>query len=575
MNYRLPSLASLFVVACLIPAHAEETKTDEMTLTNPLAKALHSELKSTTAYTHGSDLQRFYKQRNYESVWLDEDGDWKRDPSDIIESINESAAEGLNPKNYALEKTVKQPVPENVAAIAPYELRVTSQVMDYVEDLRYGQVVPASVFPQFFTPDDSHDLAHPTEQVLSAGSIKKGLQAQNPQHPEYAALREALKNYTEIAAYGGWKNIPSGAVIEPGGVDKRIPQIRERLQLLGRLDEQKNMFDRLRDRFTSLSDDTEEDLVEQAAKKEVKEAKENPQWVYNKKLEPAIREFQQRRGAKVDGVIGPETLKELNVPIEERIKQIKLAMEQWRWLPRDLGNKYVFVNTAGYYAKGVENGRVVVDTPVIVGQVAHPTPSFSSYITNVKYYPDWTVPDSIAKRYLLDKIRKNPSVVQSLGYELSDENGTPIPLSQANISRLSDANFPPYRFRQRPGTKNALGLVRFSVDNDYAIYLHDTPKDSLFSEVDRNFSSGCIRVGEPVKMAQFLLAGNSELSSAEAAAKLDVAGRTDLETEIVPLETKIPVHIMYMTAWVDENGNIRFEGDAYSRDNKLATAMGM
>ncbi|MCH2547504.1 MAG: L,D-transpeptidase family protein, partial [Alphaproteobacteria bacterium] len=399
-------------------------------------------------------------------------------------------------------------------------------------------------------------------------------QEQAPQIPEYARLSEALKDYIEIAENGGWTAIETGGVIEPGQVDKRIPQIRERLQLLGRVDGQNTMFDRLRDRFASMTDKASEKAVKQVSKADKEAAKENPEWVYNEDLEPVIREFQERRGSKIDGIIGPKTIAELNKPVEERVAQIKMAMEQWRWLPKDLGNKYVFVNTAGYYAKGVENGEVKVNTPIIVGQVAHPTPSFSSYIPNVKFYPDWTVPTSIAQRYLLDKVRNNPSVVSTLGYELY-EDGTRVPLNATTIGRLSEASFPPYRFRQKPGSENALGLVRFSVENDYAIYLHDTPKDSLFEETNRNFSSGCVRVGQPVQMAQFLLVGNSKLSAGEVASMLDVAGRSDLKTNIVPLENKVPVHIMYMTAWVDDNNNIRFENDAYSRDAKLKAAMGI
>lgn len=150
-----------------------------------------------------------------------------------------------------------------------------------------------------------------------------------------------------------------------------------------------------------------------------------------------------------------------------------------------------------------------------------------------------------------------------------------MPLHAGTISQLQDAHFPPYRFRQKPGPDNALGLVRFSVENDYSIYLHDTPSDSLFEETDRNFSSGCIRVGEPVKMAQFLLAGNSSLSERGIAEKFNVETSDNLETEVVDLQHKVPVHIMYMTAWVDEGGNIRFESDAYSRDGKLKAAMGL
>lgn len=257
--------------------------------------------------------------------------------------------------------------------------------------------------------------------------------------------------------------------------------------------------------------------------------------------------------------------------LHKRIVQIILAMERWRWLPRDLGDKYVLVNTAGYYAIAVENDRIHVNTPVIVGQVAHPTPSFSSYITNVKFYPDWSVPSSITKRYILKQIREGGWN----GYELYDGNGKKIPLTPEVVGQLKEEYFPPYRLRQKPGVHNALGLARFSVENDYSIYLHDTPKSALFAENNRNFSSGCVRVADPVRLAQFLLVGNSPLSAEEIVDKFTIKRQNVLKTDIIPLATKIPVHIIYMTAWIGEDGNVHFADDAYGHDATLKAAMGL
>lgn len=572
----------LLVSVFATPAFAQEQKADTIS-TDPEAKAIYDALRNPAKFREGYVLQKFYQNRGYAPVWVEEDGDWERSPEAFAKAIEQATAEGLNPNDYPLQQIISNHKGSDDAAVnARSELAVSDVIAAYIDDLQNGKVDASKVFPKFFVPEEEEDdIAWHMEKALENGNAEEAFRAQVPQSKEYERLRKALADYRKISEDGGWEPIAEGGVIKPGHVDERIPAIRERLRLLGRLEGEGGMswFNAFQSRIGFGGDEQPKEGEETAEVKltdaQKKQAEEHPDWVYDDKMEPAIREFQQRRGAEVDGVIGPETLAELNTPIEDRINQIVMSMEQWRWLPQNLGDNYVFVNTAGYYAKGVKNGRVIVETPVIVGKVEHPTPSFSSYITDVKFYPDWTVPDSIAKRYLLDKIQNNPAVVDSLGYELYNEAGVPVPLNGGTISQLTDAHFPPYRFRQKPGTDNALGLVRFSVENDYAIYLHDTPKDSLFEETNRNFSSGCVRVGEPVKMAQFLLAGNSPLSEREVASKFDVAKGADLDTEIVKLEQKMPVHLMYMTAWVDEEGNIRFESDAYGRDAELKAAMGL
>ncbi|MCH2548235.1 MAG: hypothetical protein MK052_11595, partial [Alphaproteobacteria bacterium] len=187
MKYRLLSLATLFVVVCFTsPVNAEDKKT-AMQFENPLEEALYHAVQKPAGHKHGNDMQRFYKERNYQPVWMQEDGDWARSPKDVIEAINSSDKEGLKPENYPLASVIDQaPSKANVQAVAQYELRVTDQVMDFVKAVRYGQVMPSKVFPKFFTPDDSRDLAYPLQQIIESSSIEAGLQEQAPQMPEYA-----------------------------------------------------------------------------------------------------------------------------------------------------------------------------------------------------------------------------------------------------------------------------------------------------------------------------------------------------------------------------------------------------
>ncbi len=211
--------------------------------------------------------------------------------------------------------------------------------------------------------------------------------------------------------------------------------------------------------------------------------KQNPELIYDAQLAKRIAEFQYFHGKKSDGVIGSETIDILTRSIDQQIEKIKFSMERWRWLPDTLGDKHIRINIASFQARAVENNKDVFVMPIIVGKVAHQTPVFSSVIKNVKMHPDWTAPSSIANRYVIPKIKNNPSVVHKLGYQAINKNtGKVIPWSSISLESL---NTKTYIFRQKPGVNNALGLARFSIENDYAIFMHGTPSMRLFNEDDR------------------------------------------------------------------------------------------
>ena len=493
---------------------------------------------------HQKNLYQFYKKRGFIPVWYSSDGSPKRHFLPFISALTQAVDEGLEANDYPFATlAAKRMVGASLPVLAGQELVLTDTIMHYMSDLYGGRVNPSRVFPLLFLLPKNIDLAPQMEQVLklSPDDLPGFFSDLGPDHSDYTRLREALGQYRTFAQSGNWLPIPSGTAIKPGATDSRIPAIRQRLLRLGWIRGQN-------DPSSYLAKDT----------------------AYKPDMAEAIRQFQRYQGTEDDGIIGARTLQALNIPVGERIGQIKIAMESWRWLPENLGEKYVFVNIPGFYAKGVEDGKTMIRTPVIVGEVAHETPAFSSYITNVKFYPDWSVPDSIARRYVLEKIRNNPGAIDSLKYELYKHNDL---VSWDELANLNGDNFPPYSFRQAPGPANALGLVRFSVDNDYSIYLHDTPDHTLFKKTIRTFSSGCIRVDKQAELAVFLLDGQSDLSREEIMEKFNVVAGQELKTQLVKLENPVPVHIVYMTAWVDEEGNVHFENDIYGRDRKLKQAL--
>ena len=456
------------------------------------------------------------------------------------------------------------------------ELALSNSYIHYINDIQTGRIDPEKFDTLIMTLPEKLDLSETYKKALKQKNLSKFLDKIAPQQPEYQILKEKLAAYKEIEKGEGFIKIDSNAVIYPGETHDIIPQIRKRLE-----QSYKEYDGKLPDGIwideSQINGEKLSDVIanrDQVKDKEDKEtAKTNPEMVYDPTLAKRVAEFQYFHGIKTDGVIGPNTINALNIPLSKRINQIELAMERWRWLPSDLGKKHVRVNIAGYYARAVKNGKDAFTMPIVVGKVAHQTPVFSSVISNVKLHPDWTSPDSISERYVIPKIKENPAVIDKLGYEvLSKDTWQVIPWSQINISSLNSSSTDHYMFRQKPGNKNALGLARFSIVNDQSIFMHGTPSMSLFNIDDRNFSSGCIRLEDPFKMAYFLLKDQG-MSERKLSKLYHLDDNETAQTNILDLEKDVPVHLMYMTAWIDEKGNIHFNEDVYGRDEDLNKAL--
>jgi murein L,D-transpeptidase YcbB/YkuD len=266
----------------------------------------------------------------------------------------------------------------------------------------------------------------------------------------------------------------------------------------------------------------------------------------------------------VDGVVGPATIVALNTTVDVRVEEIAAAMERWRWMPEDLGDDHIIVNIAGFDLKLVRDRQLEDRMAVVVGKPYHRTPAFSNAIKYVELNPYWNVPSSIALKEELPKLRQNPAARQSAGFE-AVRGDQVYALTSINWSQYGPGNFP-FRLRQRPGSNNALGQVKFMFPNKFNVYLHDTPAKSLFSRSERAFSHGCIRLSRPLDLAAEVL-GPQGWSRARIDQVVDSGKRT-----VVNLDTHLPVHITYMTAWVDD-GVPNFRRDIYEQDKKLLAAL--
>jgi len=344
------------------------------------------------------------------------------------------------------------------------------------------------------------------------------------------ALEKALAQYRQLAAKGDWPQVPAGPSLKEGEQNERIPLLRKRLAASG-------------------------DLTAQAPQEDL----------FDPALKEAVQRFQTRHGLTGDGVVGAKTLTELNVPISERIRQLTASLERCQPLPTVLEKRHILVNIADFTLKLYEDGKPVLSMPVIVGKTYRQTPVFNGLISSLVLNPSWGVPHSIATKDLLPKIKKNPGYLSQLHLRVfqGGKSSTEIAPSTVDWANLSQAHFP-YRLRQEPGPNNALGRVKFLFPNPYDVYLHDTPTRELFQKDSRTFSSGCIRIAKPLDLAVYLLHG-TPLGSPDALA----AAIAREKTQNVPIPSPIPVHIVYMTAWVDSEGVIQFRPDIYNREPAL------
>lgn len=491
-------------------------------------------------------VERYYVQNGFEPAWTTAAGPMRLADS-LLAVLRDAHEEGLRPTDYHVplidsmlrhfraQSAVGEPL--DSGRLADFELLCTDAFLLYGSHVRTGRVDPVQLTPSWNLDRAELDLTQSLESALATPSLRATLESVRPPQSEYAALRQALGRYRALADQGGWPSLPDGPKLELGVRNERVPLLRRRLQATNDLPKQSPITDSL---------------------------------LFDERLEQAVSEFQERHGLDADGVVGPATRSALNVPVEARIDQIRVNLERWRWLPQDLGNPHVLVNIAGFWLRVVEDGTDVLQMRVIAGQPYRQTPVFSDEISYLVFNPYWHVPHSIAVRDKLPDFRRDPSLVSKGGYEVLRGWGAdarPIDPASIDWGALSASNFP-YRLRQRPGPQNALGQVKFMFPNHHNVYLHDTPSRALFDRAERNFSSGCIRVEHPVDLAAYLLRENDGWTRER------VQSATGKNTEqTISLNRKVPVHLLYWTAWVDEENTLHFRNDVYDRDDGVLSAL--
>jgi len=493
---------------------------------------------------NGDLLPGFYRTREHLPAWVDDLG-LNHSGRQLLDLLRGADQEGLCPEDYHL--TQIEPLLEleadcrrygilfDSAYMARLDLLLTDAFFLYATHLIEGRVDPSEVHQGWRARPRQVDLVRLLQNALASGRLLSVLADIVPPHRGYLLLRAELERYRRISAVGGWPVVPDGALLRPGNSDPRLPLLRERLRVSG---------------------DLQAEVMPEGE-------------LFDQETVAALIHFQRRHGLDGDGVLGPKTLEELNLPVEVRLRQIELNLERWRWLPKDLGERYILVNIADFRLSVIAGERNVLTMPVVVGTAYRKTPVFSASMHYLIFAPYWNVPPTILREDKLPKIKIDPGFVERQHFEIvrgSGEDVTRINPREIRWSRVS-ANTFPGQLRQKPGPWNPLGRVKFIFPNDFDVYLHDTPDKQLFGRDARTFSSGCIRIQRPLDLAQYLLEGQGWDCDRILAA---MGRRTPLR---VDLARSLPVHVLYWTAWVDAEGSLQFRDDIYLRDLDLDLAL--
>lgn len=489
-------------------------------------------------------VRSVYAGRDYRPIWTG-NGTALGRAAALLRAIQKADQHALNPASYDLQPIAAalrasyqqiQGVPDDslTARRADLDLRLSDLFMRFGRDIAQGPFRPGDVGADWYVADPTIDIERALIRAAD-GEVGQALRRLASVHEDYAQLQEQLRRYQQIAEDGGFPKLSNGATLVEGDSGTRVVALRKRLAL------------------------------------EMEVPGAPADGILNGELVRALAAYQKRRGLQVDSVLGPNTVRELNTPVERRIEQIQANLIRWQWLPTDLGSRHILVNLPAYQLRAYDGGEEVLTMPVIVGADygGRATPVFSDSLTYAEFRPYWNIPHSIAADEIVPAALGNPGYMQANGYELvRDYDASPEDTLPPTASNLRAAAAGDLLIRQKPGPENALGLVKYMFPNSFAIYLHDTPADNLFDRRERAFSHGCVRVEDPPRLGAFVF--QEKGWGAE-----DIARRMQEDNPATEVEvpTPIPVYMMYLTAFLGSDGAMNFRDDLYDYDTPILEAL--
>ena len=488
-------------------------------------------------------LVAFYERRGYRPAWS-LNGEALPEVESLMAAVRRADEEGLRPSDYHFAELEqlrldldRSPWHGRINATSLWvdlDILCTDAFLVYGSHCLSGRVNPRTIDPEWFALPRQADLVGALERAVSERNIGVALSNLLPRQPGYARLRRALADYRLLAREGGWPQIDLGPTLRRGDRGARVAQLHQRLQAT-------------------------EDLTDPVTDS-----------LFTEITETAVRRFQARFGLEPDGLVGPTTLLELNRTPADRVRQIIVNMERWRWLPDDLGSRHVRINIANFELDLVEQDSIVRVARAIVGRSYRRTPVISDRITYMVVNPSWTVPPNIVSQDLLPMVRKDSTYLRVNGFELLDPRAGDLrPVDPATVPAavFAGQHFP-YLLRQKPGPQNALGKIKFMFPNAFNVYMHDTPTRGLFARAKRDFSSGCIRIEDPFEVAVWLLHGEGGWTPEKLRTVIDSP-----DERTIGIPSPVPIHLLYWTAWVTPDDRVHFREDLYNRDAAVADAL--
>ena len=494
-------------------------------------------------------LAALYSVAAFAPLWVDSSGHPNRDAVDALALLKGAATEGLDPVDYDAPTldglaialaAAKTPTASDAAA---FDARLSVNTLRYFEQLHVGRVDPRTIGFRMTVPADVHDFAALLRSAVSSHRLVEAAAELAPPLALYRGLRGALARYRLLAADPTLENPPPvGMSVRPGQAYTGLDTLHHWLVALG---------------------DLSTDLPASAELS-----------TYEGSMVEGVKRFQRRHGLEADGVLGKSTQAALRVPLTWRVRQLELALERLRWLPHLGTERFIAVNIPMFRLWGWDsipaNGAPSFGMGVIVGRALNTqTPVFVEEMQYLIFRPYWNIPSSITRHEILPALERDPDYLGRQDMEIvmgPGDNARPVTLTADTLARLRQGRL---RVRQRPGAKNALGLVKFVFPNDSNVYLHGTPAPQLFSRPRRDFSHGCVRVEDPVALAEWALKDQDDWTRDQVVAAMNAN-----QSRRVNLARPIQVILFYLTAIVmPEDGSIRFAEDIYRHDTRLDEAL--
>ena len=494
------------------------------------------------------EIDALYRPSGYAPVWLDPATRPTALAAQALAVLADARADGLGPTDYGTAALAEQAAALRsaaapaVAEAVDFELQLSKAFLRYLRDLHLGRADPHALGYHVGARAGEPHLGMALRTALGdGGRLRELASGIAPRYGQYRELREALARYRALAGGSAWPAMPPlERTLRPGDSHPALVALQQRLVAVG-------------------------DMPPTSSPAA-------PAVGLGPALAEAVKRFQRRHGLAADGVIGPATAAALEVPLAHRVRQIEFAMERLRWLPPPQGRPVVAINIPMFrlWAYTPQDRGGPRDMAVIVGRALRTrTPVLMHDMRQVIFRPYWNVPRSILRNEILPRLRRDPGYLQRNDMEIvrgAGDDATHVAATPANLELLAQGAL---RLRQRPGPRNALGLVKFVLPNDENIYLHDTPATELFQRTRRDFSHGCVRVEDPVALAQWVLADRPMWKRERI-----VEAMHGMKTVAVDLATPVQVVIYYMTAMVlpgDEG--LAFAQDIYGHDAALEAAL--